>query len=117
MNIRTKLLESEILECGLCIGEGWYDLLIPIIVYSELYGCTIGTVKEKFGALRVYSNKSDEVLEKLIDWAEEMSQHVCENCGTMKNVTCAPIGSWYLTLCEECRDDVRSNFNSTKNSL
>jgi hypothetical protein len=59
-------------------------------------------VKEKFGTLRIYytdySNSADYV-SGVIDFAENMSVHICEECGKPSK-TRGDL-SWIKTLCED----------------
>lgn len=59
----------------------------------------ITQVKEKFGTLRVYVSNSTPTVSSYIDFAEEMSQHMCESCG--KPGKSRP-GYWIKVLCNEC---------------
>lgn len=57
-------------------------------------------IKEKFGTLRIYMDHADETAYALVDFAEDLSGKICEECGNKgKN---APRPSWWKTLCEEC---------------
>ena len=54
-------------------------------------------VKEKFGGLRFYINVGDDYINGAIMMAENMSYHICEECGAPGE----PAGpGWILTLCE-----------------
>ena len=57
-------------------------------------------VKEKFGGLRFYVNGGNDRVWDIIQNAESLSYHVCEECGTMKNVR-TYTGGWHRTLCDE----------------
>lgn len=57
-----------------------------------------GQVKEKYGTLRAYNNGPD-VVEEIVDWAEEVSGMTCEVCGRPGHVKGA---GWYAARCEEC---------------
>ena len=55
-------------------------------------------IKEKFGTLRVYTDKNDDYTRGVIDMAESLSMNTCEVCGSHgKTYT---IG-WHTTLCPE----------------
>lgn len=53
-------------------------------------------IKEKFGTLRWYVNNADKTSQKIIDFAELMSENTCEVCGEYgKTYTTG----WHKTLC------------------
>lgn len=55
-------------------------------------------VKEKFGGLRFYVHGGNDAVHQEIEWAEGLSYHVCEVCGTMQDVSVWNLG-WVRTLC------------------
>jgi hypothetical protein len=56
----------------------------------------IAQIKEKFGTLRWYVNNADKTSQKIIDFAELMSENTCEVCGEYgKTYTTG----WHKTLC------------------
>ena len=57
-------------------------------------------VKEKFGGLRFYVDRATKEHHEVIDFAERMSYHICEECGSMKDVQTWEMG-WLTTLCKE----------------
>jgi hypothetical protein len=59
-------------------------------------------VKEKYGSLRFYVTKSDDTIYGMINFAEYLSSKICEDCGTIENVSQSTDG-WITTLCETCR--------------
>ena len=103
---------------GFECGDGWYWLIdrlcsnlqfntdnnnsgsnegrYPQVVASQ--------VKEKFGGLRFYVEGASEPQHAVISFAESLSYHICEKCGTTKNVGHTQQG-WISTLCEECKGD------------
>ena len=53
-------------------------------------------IKEKFGTLRWYVNNADKTSQKIIDFAELMSENTCEVCGEYgKTYTTG----WHKTFC------------------
>jgi hypothetical protein len=98
---------------GFSCKDGWYWLIdslcsnlqwntdknnrdgkYPQIIASQ--------VKEKFGGLRFYVESASEVQHAIISWAESLSYHICEKCGSTKNI--GSTQGWMSTLCIECRD-------------
>jgi hypothetical protein len=88
---------------GFECGDGWYDILdnlcgaIKEYTYDgdEIY---VDQIKEKFGRLRFYLSKEDDVIHGMVTLAEYMSGHTCETCGKRGKTRG---GSWMVTLCDE----------------
>ena len=88
---------------GFECGDGWYDILDnlcgAITQYThdpdEVY---VDQIKEKFGRLRFYLSREDDVMHGMITLAEYMSGHICETCGERGKTRG---GSWMVTLCDE----------------
>ena len=55
-------------------------------------------IKEKFGTLRVYVTSPSYEHSILIDFAESMSKHICEVCGSPAKIRS---GYWIKTLCDK----------------
>ena len=87
---------------GFECGDGWYDILdhlcgaISEYTYDadEVY---VDQIKEKFGKLRFYLSKEDNVIHGMVSMAEYMSAHICETCGERGQLR---TGSWLVTLCD-----------------
>jgi hypothetical protein len=87
---------------GFECGDGWYDILdhlcgaISQYTYDadEVY---VDQIKEKFGRLRFYLSKEDNVIHGMVTLAEYMSGHTCEMCGERGQLR---TGSWLVTLCD-----------------
>jgi hypothetical protein len=88
---------------GFECGDGWYDILdnlcgaIKEHTYDgdDLY---VDQVKEKFGRLRFYLSREDDVIHGMVTLAEYMSGQICETCGERGKTRG---GSWMVTLCDE----------------
>jgi len=97
------------------VGQGWWSLLRRLVYNLELIEeasglkITVIQVKEKFGGLRFYyyNAPADDfnynynwtnVIEDLIDYAEERSFKICEICGKSGEPRKL---SWIKTLCDE----------------
>ena len=88
---------------GFECGDGWYDILDhlcgAITQYThdpdEVY---VDQIKEKFGRLRFYLSREDDVMHGMVTLAEYMSGHICETCGERGKTRG---GSWMVTLCDE----------------
>lgn len=101
---------------GFECGDGWYWLIdrlcsnlqfntdnnnsgknegrYPQVVASQ--------VKEKFGGLRFYVEGASAAQHAVISFAESLSEHICEKCGSTKNI--GHTKGWITTLCEECKE-------------
>ena len=99
---------------GIECGDGWKNLYQPIIDYIIDYNkdkkdedkIEIWQIKEKFGGLRVYLNKSTEELDKMIEEAEKESYHTCEECG--KHINKAIVEHhWIYAMCRQCYDEMK----------
>ena len=94
---------------GVECGNGWKDLLTPIIDYVNEYNkdkkeeekIEFMQIKEKYGGLRVYTNFGTKELFDLIEKAEDESYNVCEDCGSREDVGMRESG-WLTTMCLEC---------------
>lgn len=93
---------------GFECGDGWFDLLDylcgSLLTYTygdeEIY---VDQVKEKFGRLRFYLSKEDDVMHGMVSMAEHMSGQICEVCGNRGKTRS---GSWLVTLCDK-HDEAR----------
>ena len=92
---------------GFECGDGWYDLLdylcgsLVTYTYSdeEIY---VDQVKEKFGRLRFYLSREDDVMHGMVSMAEHMSGRICETCGNRGETRG---GSWMVTLCDKHHEE------------
>lgn len=89
-------------------GDGWYNLLESLSETLTRLDVEIEVhqAKQKFGGLRFYHGgaKSDDESDSYmamgaIQQAEEMSFHVCEECGASAELRQQ---GWFRTLCDEC---------------
>jgi hypothetical protein len=88
---------------GFECGDGWYDILDHLCgaIKEHTYDADevyVDQVKEKFGKLRFYLSKEDEVMLGMVTLAEYMSGHICEICGERGELR---TGSWLVTLCDK----------------
>jgi hypothetical protein len=92
---------------GFECGDGWYDILDhlcgAITEYThdpdEIY---VDQIKEKFGRLRFYLSREDDVIHGMVTLAEYMSGHTCEVCGNRGETRG---GSWFVTLCDKHHEE------------
>ena len=96
-------------------GDGWYVIIENLLSVIEnhlvnknrgktdkedIMVVTVDQIKEKFGGLRFYFSGGDEYVSGAVSMAENISYHICEHCGSTKNVT--QTKGWIKSLCEEC---------------
>lgn len=102
---------SEIQSCmarGICVSDGWYDLLFNLCtdIQSEvnkhniLKEFSIEQVKEKLGKLRVYVFDANMEIYNLIEKAQDESGHVCEVCGQKGSLI--EDDGWLSVRCKGC---------------
>lgn len=93
---------------GIECGKGWIPLIKPIIEYIDNYNSNkeeeeqicIMQIKEKWSTLQIYVSFGTDELFDMINKAEEESAHVCEFCGSKKNI--GTTQGYYMTTCHTC---------------
>lgn len=104
---------SETCMCwGIECGRGWYHLIDNLCYHLQQLTDNDGhpqiefvQVKEKFGSLRIYVNEASEMQHLLIEFVENLSCTVCENCGKPGNII--DNGHyWIKTLCDDCMEKI-----------
>jgi len=99
---------------GFDCGDGWYWLIDRLCESIQSYidnnphrnisQVVAVQVKEKFGTLSFYFKGGDNIIEGMVWLAENMSGHICENCGSTKDVsTYTNKHRWISTLCNKCK--------------
>ena len=97
---------------GFECGDGWYELIDilcrniqhhvdwSITTHADKLEQPIASqVKEKFGGLRFYLDYYvDDHIQGMIQMAESMSHHICEECGNKGKLR---NGNWLRTLCDQ----------------
>ena len=96
---------------GIETGDGWYWLINNLckaiqdyIDWNKKDQVEASQVKEKFGRLCFYTDGSDDMVEGIISFAEMLSVEICEDCGSLDDVTSE--GSWVRTRCKNCRNEL-----------
>jgi hypothetical protein len=104
---RTLPMAETAMCWGIDTGDGWYkiiDLLCELLQWdidnNNYPQIEAVQVKEKFGGLRFYTNWKNDQQSGMIKYAEQLSNYVCEDCGTMEGVT--QTKGWIVTLCPKC---------------
>ena len=67
-------------------------------------------VKEKYSTLRFYYSGGDAVINGMVELAEEMSYHICEECGAFNETVCRDSTVWLLTKCSKCAEKYNKTY-------
>ncbi len=110
---------------GFDCGSGWFWLIdklceriqshIDLNPHLNIEQVVATQVKEKYGGLRFYYTGGNNEICGMISFAEHLSYYICENCGTIENVSQNKEG-WVFTLCDKCRE-FKNNGNELINLL
>jgi len=81
------------------VGRGWAPLVNRVFDKMETIKGSIKIlqVKEKWGGLRIYTDYSNNELDKVINDVEKKSLTICEVCGEPGKIRGK---SWYYTACD-----------------
>ena len=97
-------------DWGFECHDGWLEIIEKTlkeirqyIEHKRYFDFKIIQIKEKFGELRIYTNYTDDRIEKIIDEATAQSLKTCELCGTEGKLRNR--NGWLKTLC-----DLHENF-------
>lgn len=102
--VRQKFMNDypfAVARLGFDVGNGWVPILEELcfnlsrIIPEDFH---LVQVKEKFGALRIYSNIHKKEFEDLMHEAALKSEETCEICGKEGKQT--SVRGWIKTLCE-----------------
>lgn len=88
---------------GFLLGKifDWRKSQEYIYIESSRYPQIVAVqVKEKYGGLRFYVERASREQYAVISFAEALSYHICESCGSTKNI--GHTQGWITTLCEGC---------------
>lgn len=93
-------------------GPGWYDLLYAVFqILEERWpdrDWQTTDIKEKFGCLMIYWAGDYPYAEDVfLDAAEDLSEHICEQCGAPGRIDDDAGFGWIQTLCETHRKERR----------
>lgn len=95
------------IQFGIECDDGWYFLIDNLMNSIQNYcknnniePINITQIKEKWGGLSFYYYGGDKMIDGMVWLAEHMSYHICEECGSIKNVS--QTKGWVKTLCEDC---------------
>lgn len=112
-------METTCMHWGIATGAGWFRLLNTLCFRIQEHinwestrlkksglipvpQLVADQIKEKFGSLRFYYQGGDEYCNGLVQMAEDMSFHICENCGTSGDDVGRTDKGWIQTLCKRC---------------
>ena len=74
-------------------------------------------VKEKFGGLRFYYDGGDEVTSAMIQFAESLSNRICEVCGKFNHIVGKNQRGWIRTTCPGCSQDSMNHVSRADDEL
>jgi len=96
--------------CGIYYSEGWHTLInnlcqlieqainrMPLELQDQF---KVEQIKQKFGSLRFYMNRTTPYMDGAIHLAESMSYHICEVCGNSGRRQ--TVRAWSAVLCDPC---------------
>ena len=98
---KDKSMQETCMCWGICVGDGWYDLLDTLCNELKVFpGLQFTQVKEKFGTLRAYTNFTNDKVEEAVLEAERASAKTCEGCGKPAKLNKGP---WLRVECKACK--------------
>ena len=96
---------------GFETADGWFELLeffskrlSKHLKENPIEDFIVHQVKEKFGGLRIYPSRYDDIISRLIQDAETEAYKTCEVCGSQDQVDTAG-KYWVRTLCKTHREE------------
>jgi len=99
VRIRNKAAHQKAEALEKTPPEGFREIKV---VEEDEWQVEATQVKEKFGGLRFYINGGDDEVYGMISFAEHLSYHICEQCGSTENVKVRSPRGWISTLCDRC---------------
>lgn len=101
------------------VGKGWHSVIHDLCAKIEDLNnkkykedpIVVEQIKEKFGELRFYTNRTPVDVEVLISEANNKCSILCEECGDSGERM--KINGWFKVLCEKCKNK-RISFNEKK---
>lgn len=119
--VKNKKPQTPFDTFGVECDDGWYfliDLLCEKIQYhidthnsydkeyqggkNQIEQVKTLQMKEKFGNYRTYVSGGDRYTEGMIDFAESLSDKICEECGSNQNI--GHTSGWIKTVCKNCAE-------------
>lgn len=100
-------IHSSCMGFGFECGDGWFFIIDKLCSSIQNYVTNnkkpqpvVVQVKEKFGTLRLYIEDSDQLIDGMIWFAEDISGVVCELCGRPGKLN---KNGWIACRCDSCR--------------
>lgn len=101
---KDRSIKESCMGWGIECNSGWYrilDILCGLLQWdtdeNKYPQLVASQVKEKYGGLRFYTNGENNTQHGMIRFAEHLSEHTCEECGSMTDVL--QTKGWIVTLC------------------
>ena len=106
----NKSMKETCMCWGISVGVGWFPIIEMLCEALETYlklhpnvpVLEFTQIKEKFGTLRIYTSGGDEFTDNLIEMAQILSEKICEECGSVIDVS--QTEGYILTLCKICKE-------------
>lgn len=105
--VRSSSVRGGLMEFRFECGDGWMPILEKLfakideeVKTSNLTGCKVVRVREKFGDLVVSVNSGNYVIDALIRAASKEAAVTCEDCG--KPGKKREFNEWLKTQCSKC---------------
>jgi hypothetical protein len=89
-----KEMEKEITDTKNVMRPDWAYTKIDQVYFDQ--------VKEKFGSLRVYFTGGDRIIDTMVNFAEQLSESICEECGKFDYSIGRTTKGWLRNVCKEC---------------
>ena len=100
-------IQESCMVFGVECGSGWYNLIYCLCDSIQSYiDCNnkdqveFTQMKEKYGGLRAYICKDDDLVRGMVWFAEGLSYKICEDCGSIENIIISR--GWVSVKCEKC---------------
>ncbi len=105
--LRSSSIQGVMMELKFECGNGWMPILENLFLKmdeevekSNLTGCKVVRIREKFGDLMVSVNSGNDAIDALIRAASKEAAETCEDCG--KQGKKREFNEWFRTQCPKC---------------
>ena len=96
ITIASYIYQKELLEWQRSVGPGWAPLIEQAVAFLKTRGVNITDIKEKYGALLIFTDYYDDEVIDFIETISWRSMHICEECGRPGKIRQT---GWVKTLC------------------
>ena len=106
---KDKSIKETCMCWGISVGIGWFPIIDLLCESIQRYidkhtieQIEFTQIKEKYGSLRIYTSYHNEDIQALINTAEKLSEIICEDCGSVVDVS--QTEGYIITLCKKCME-------------